>query len=70
MGSVVGDINLSFGLWESNLFDTPLATDAEINVPEPLFVAAVLDDDSNFKVVFDSCWATPRYSQNKLDSMN
>ena len=60
LGSVEGEVSLTFGLWESNHFATPLATDAEINVPEPLFIAAVLGEGSNFKAVFDSCWATPR----------
>ena len=60
LGHAEGEVALTFGLWESNHFSTPLAADAEISVPEPLFIAAVLGENANFNVVFQSCWATPR----------
>ena len=60
MGTAEGKVDISFGLWESRHFETPLADDAEISVPDELYVAAVLSDDSHFNAVLDSCWATPR----------
>ena len=60
MGIAEGKVDVNFGLWESRHFDTPLADNAEISVPDELYVAAVVPDDSQFNVVLDSCWATPR----------
>ena len=60
MGKAEGKVEINFGLWESRHFDTPLADDAEVTVPDELYVAAVLPQDSRFNVVLDSCWATPR----------
>ena len=60
LGIAEGKVDVNFGLWESNHFRTPLADDAQISVPEKLYAGVVLPDDSNFNVVLDSCWATPR----------
>ena len=60
MGIAEGKVDVNFGLWESNHFRTPLADNSEISVPDKLYAAVVLPDDSNFNVVLDSCWATPR----------
>ena len=62
LGSTEGIFELALGLWEDNTFSAPLPSDAIINVPDDLFVAAVLDDAGTFVTALDTCWATPRFA--------
>ena len=60
LGSTEGTFELALGLWEDNTFSAPLASDAVINVPDDLFVAAVLNNGGAFVTALETCWATPR----------
>jgi len=59
LGSTEGTFELALGLWEDNTFSTPLPADAVINVPDNLYVAAVLNDAGSFVTSLETCWATP-----------
>ena len=60
LGREQGVVDLSLGLWESSDFSTPLATDAVIEVPDNLYVGAVLTDGGALNTILENCWATPR----------
>ena len=60
MDNVDGTVELNFGLWESSDFRAPLAADAVIQVPDNLYLAAVLISSSTWTTVLENCWATPR----------
>ena len=56
-----GKFQLGMGLWSDETFSTPLAADAVINVPEPLFVGIVFENGGeNLFTTLERCWATPR----------
>ena len=61
LGSTEGTLELALGLWEDNTFSSPLPSDAVINVPDNLYVAAVLNDAGAFVTSLETCWATPRF---------
>ena len=60
MDNVEGTVELNLGLWESSDFRTPLAEDTVVQVPDKLYVAAVLVSSSTWTTVLENCWATPR----------
>jgi hypothetical protein len=59
LGSAEGTFELALGLWEDNTFSSPLPSDAVINVPDNLYVAALLNDAGAFVTSLETCWATP-----------
>ena len=61
LGSTEGIFELALGLWEDNTFSSPLPSDTVINVPDNLYVAAVLNDAGAFVTSLETCWATPRF---------
>ena len=60
MDDVDGTVELNLGLWESSEFRTPLAADTVVQVPDNLYIAAVLISSSTWTTVLENCWATPR----------
>ena len=62
-----GQFTLGMGLWSDETFSTPLAADAIINVPEPLFVGIVFENGGeNLFTTLERCWATPRYVRSSV----
>ena len=56
-----GTFKLGMGLWNDETFSSPMASDAIINVPEPLYVGIVFENGGeNLFTTLERCWATPR----------
>ena len=56
-----GEFQFGMGLWTDETFSTPLASDAVINVPEPLYVGMIFENGGeNLLMTMERCWATPR----------
>ena len=60
LGEIQGSVGVSLGLFENENFTTPKPKNAEIIVPEKLYVAASTDSTSEYNVVLNKCWATSR----------
>ena len=60
LGEAQGSVDVSLGLFEDDTFTAPKSNDAEIIVPEKLYVAAIIDSSSANNLVLDRCWATSR----------
>jgi hypothetical protein len=62
LDKVAGNFDISMGLWTDETFSTPINGVANINVPEKIFAAVMLDSSApaEFHIQMKRCWATPR----------
>ena len=60
LGAQQGVIDITIGLYDGPDFTQQLPADAEIDVPDNLYIAAVMQDSGDLVTSLENCWATPR----------
>ena len=60
LGSEQGVIDITIGLYDGPDFTQQLPADAEIDVPDNLYIAAVMQESGDLVTTLENCWATPR----------
>lgn len=59
MGTTMGMFTVNMGLYTNDQFDSVLAGEVEINVPELLYIGVEIEDETTMFVQLKKCWATP-----------
>lgn len=61
LGATEGTFELEMGVYPDDSYDTAVAENYQISVPDPIFVAVKINDDQDqrLKVQLKKCWATP-----------
>ena len=60
LGAKQGVFELTVGLYDGPDFTQKLPADVEIDVPDSLYIAAIMQDSGNLVTSLENCWATPR----------
>jgi len=61
MDQVESQFDISMGVFTDSDFETPVGTDFEISVPDPIHVEMSMNTNNDrMKLRLESCWATPR----------